>query len=978
MRICVLQPSYEGSTLDYRHYDPPRDLSAVLPEATFHHEFLRKVSTYRQLRRLGREGFDVFVNLCEGYLDGDVPSLDVVLALEDLGLPYTGPPPALYDPPKDRMKLAAHAAGVAVPAHALVADEAGIRPVAAELPFPLFLKPNRAGDSLGIDHDSLVENAESLERKARALLAEYGEVLVEEYVDGREFTVLVCADPDPARPPLALRPLEFRFPPGERFKTYDLKVRQHHPECNRPSGDGALDARLCEAAVAVFRAFSGEAYARLDFRLRASGELVFLEANFACSVFYPEGHEGSADYVLQHDGMGQAGFLRHITREGLARHARRRPPYAVRRAQSGFGLFATRPLAPGETVFRGEGRAHRLVTRGHVERCWPAADQDLFRRYAYPVGPAVYVLWDADPSGWAPQNHSCEPNTGFCGLDVVALRSIAAGEERTLDYATFAGADMAGFECHCGSPRCRGWIGGGRGGAPAAAPCPPPARRPRWPGSASTCSKAPAPSSLERTMERSLALPCSPPEAQGVSSAALLAFVTAAEETLDALHSFVLLRHGHRLAAGYWEPYGPEHPHMLYFLSKSFASTAVGLAAAEGLLDLDAPVLSFFPQDAPAEPSENLQALRVRQLLGMATGHAEDTAAAFVQCADGNWIRAFLAQPVTHKPGTYFLYNSGATYMLSAIVQQVCGASLLEYLRPRLFAPLGIEGATWESSPQGIAMGGWGLSVRTDDIARLGQLYLQRGMWNGQRLLPEPWVAQATARQVSNGSNPASDWEQGYGYHFWRCRHGAFRGDGAFGQFCLVLPEQDAVLATTAGVKDMQAVLDVVWEHLWPALGPVPLPPDPGAHAALQERLGSLCLPPQPGRASSPLVARVRGRTYRFPANDRHLQAVSLDCGQGGFTLTLQDSYGDHRITCGDGAWRRGTTCLERGAPRLVAASGAWIAADTFAARLCFYETPHRPRLTLRFVDDKLLFDQELNVSFGPCTLPQLVGQAVP
>ena len=268
----------------------------------------------------------------------------------------------------------------------------------------------------------------------------------------------------------------------------------------------------------------------------------------------------------------------------------------------------------------------------------------------------------------------------------------------------------------------------------------------------------------------------SSPEAQGVSSTAILAFVEEAEENLDALHSFMLLRHGQVVAQGWWAPYGPEHPHQLYSLSKSFTSTAVGMAVAEGLLKLDDDVLSFFPEDAPAEPSDNLQAMRMRQLLSMSTGHTQDNT---FDREDGNWIRGFLEQPVEHKPGTYFFYNTGATYMLSAIVQKVSGVTLLDYLQPRLFEPLGIEGATWESSPQGINVGGWGLKIKTEDIARLGQLYLQKGVWRGRRLLSEEWEKEATSHQVSNGSNPESDWDQGYGYKFWRCRHNV-RVDAAY------------------------------------------------------------------------------------------------------------------------------------------------------------------------------------------------------
>ena len=335
-------------------------------------------------------------------------------------------------------------------------------------------------------------------------------------------------------------------------------------------------------------------------------------------------------------------------------------------------------------------------------------------------------------------------------------------------------------------------------------------------------------------------LPRSTPESQGVASSAVHGFLEAVEAGGFALHSLMLLRHGNVLAEGWWEPYRADLPHILFSLSKSFAATGAGLAIAEGRLSLDDSVLSFFPEEAPAEPSDNLRAMRVRHLLSMATGNDADTTGSLSRLGGDNWARGFLACPVEHAPGTHFVYNSGATYMVSAIVQKVTGERLLDYLTPRLLEPLGIEGATWDTCPRGIDIGGWGLKVRTEDIARFGQLYLQRGMWNGSRLLTEEWVEQATGFQVANGDNLESDWNQGYGFQFWRCRHWAYRGDGAFGQYCVVLPEQDAVVAITSGLKDMQAVLNLVWAHLLPAFGPAPLPADPGALEVPQARLANL------------------------------------------------------------------------------------------------------------------------------------------
>jgi CubicO group peptidase (beta-lactamase class C family) len=331
-------------------------------------------------------------------------------------------------------------------------------------------------------------------------------------------------------------------------------------------------------------------------------------------------------------------------------------------------------------------------------------------------------------------------------------------------------------------------------------------------------------------------LPRSAPEAQGVSSAAVQAFVEAVDTKVDTMHSFILLRHGKVVAEGWWAPESAEKPHVMYSLSKSFTSTAVGLAAAEGKLSIDDPVLKYFPEDAPAEPSEKLKAMRVKDLLTMSCGH--QTEPKFKK--EEPWIKTFLSHPVEHAPGTHFLYNSAGTYTCSAIVQKVTGSTVVDYLKPRLFEPLGIEGAQWTASPQGISAGGWGLFLRTEDIAKFGQLYLQKGQWNGKQLVPAAWVDQATSKQVSNGTDPARDWTQGYGFQFWRCRHNAYRGDGAFGQFCVVLPEQDAVVAITADTKDMQAELNLVWDHLLPAFQKDALPPNAEAESKLKSALANL------------------------------------------------------------------------------------------------------------------------------------------
>jgi CubicO group peptidase (beta-lactamase class C family) len=290
------------------------------------------------------------------------------------------------------------------------------------------------------------------------------------------------------------------------------------------------------------------------------------------------------------------------------------------------------------------------------------------------------------------------------------------------------------------------------------------------------------------------------------------------------------------IGEGWWKSEAPDKPHVLASLSKSFNATAVGLAIEDGKLSLDDPVLKFFPADAPADPSDNLKAMTVRDLLTMTCGHDTEPKAA----GGAPSVKQFLAHPVLHKPGTHFQYNTMGSYTLSAIVTKVTGQTTLEFLKPRLFDPLGIEHPEWASSPEGNSLGGYGLKLCTEDIAKFGQLYLKKGKWRGKQLIPEKWIELATSKQVPNDqeshSNIGIDWQQGYGFQFWRCTHNAFRGDGAGGQLCVVIPDKDAVIAITADTGNFQGEMNAIWDKLYPAFQAEALPADaPG-----QEKLGQL------------------------------------------------------------------------------------------------------------------------------------------
>lgn len=472
-------------------------------------------------------------------------------------------------------------------------------------------------------------------------------------------------------------------------------------------------------------------------------------------------------------------------------------------------------------------------------------------------------------------------------------------------------------------------------------------------------------------------LPRSTPEQQGVSSRSLLALVDALERSTPELHSLMVLRHGAVVAEGWWSPYAADRVHRLFSLSKSFTSAAVGLARAEGLLALDDRVVDHLSDDAPEQLGARVDQMRIRDLLTMTAGHEADPSDRIFAGTD--WVRTFLSIPAEHEPGTHFTYNTAATYVLSAIVQKVTGQRLLDYLRPRLLAPLGITGATWERSPEGIDTGGFGLSVTTEDVACFGRLLIDDGVWDGTRLLPEGWVAEATARQVPNGDDPANEWAQGYGYQFWRCTHGAYRADGAFGQYCVVMPEQGVVVAITSSVTDMGAVLSLLWQRLLPGLTTGAAAPDRAGHDALTRRLAGLRLDPPAGDVTPNPAGHVTGRVARFEANPLGIDTAVLDLGADHDVVTVTAGRRTHRFDAGHGRWLPGSVRVRRHTTDRVLASGVWVEGGTYLLMVRESNGPMVLTVRAAFGDgDDVTVEPSFHVSFGPTTFPALTARLEP
>lgn len=413
----------------------------------------------------------------------------------------------------------------------------------------------------------------------------------------------------------------------------------------------------------------------------------------------------------------------------------------------------------------------------------------------------------------------------------------------------------------------------------------------------------------------SQSLPRSTPEAEGVSSEAIQKYIEQIDPNKHELHSYMLIRHGKVISEAWWKPYSADKVHSMYSVSKSWTSTAIGFAVTEKRLSVQDKVISFFPEYADLKDKPFLQDLRVQDLLTMSVGHEKEPLRSVI-VMQPDWIRGFLNHPIVSKPGTKFLYNTLATYMLSAIIQKVTGETTLDYLKPRLLDPLHITGIDWESDQKGINVGGWGIRVKTEDMAKLGLLYLNKGKFEGKQVLPAAWVEEATRKHIDQEpdataekrtSGQYADWIQGYGYQFWRSRHNSFRGDGAYGQYILMLPEQDAVLIITSESQDLPDDLNQVWKNLLPAFQAKALPNNPKAFAALKAFNASRQLEaPISSQANKPLNTELNLDKNPF---DFVKLALKTNGDAAKLTITTKDSS-QHTFKLGFRTWGIGKSNL--------------------------------------------------------------------
>lgn len=460
------------------------------------------------------------------------------------------------------------------------------------------------------------------------------------------------------------------------------------------------------------------------------------------------------------------------------------------------------------------------------------------------------------------------------------------------------------------------------------------------------------------------------PENHRLSSKALLEFFTKIEQLKLEVNTFILLQDGKATAQFCRSPYRMDSPQLLYSLSKSFTSIAVGIAWDNGYLDLDDNVISFFSEKLPRNITPNLAKMTVHHLLSMNAGHHDNIYATVAKEQD--WVKTFLSLDVEHEPGSHYRYSTHSTYMLSAIIEQVTGQNMVDFLMPRLFEPLGIPRPSWETCPLGITAGGMGLSISTEGIAKFGLMLLNKGVYEGKRIVSEQFIKLATSEQSDNRAGAERiDSAQGYGYQFHLCRRGSYRGDGAFGQLCFVAPKENIVIAATSSFKNMkllQTLLDLIYEHIFDQLDKN-FSCNSEDNIELQNLLSDF---PNSVPAIKPVPVNmpiVNASSYVMDENPHGLKKITFHLKEG--HLELQVFYGDDRDNTLPFDFTKALHTKDVFNKDLsmhlqeVITYASWQDNNTLQLTLFYIETPYKVTYTITFHDQTIDFQLNINVSLN-------------
>ncbi|MFV3289672.1 serine hydrolase domain-containing protein [Pseudomonas sp. NY11955] len=469
-------------------------------------------------------------------------------------------------------------------------------------------------------------------------------------------------------------------------------------------------------------------------------------------------------------------------------------------------------------------------------------------------------------------------------------------------------------------------------------------------------------------------LPRATASESGIDPDRIIAFLDDVENAGLDLHGMILHRNGRVAAEGWKWPYTPERPRILHSVAKSFTACAIGLARDEGLLQLSDTVISFFPEHIPANIDPRLPSMTVEHLLTMRTGHQANTSGSVWRAIDSSWITEFFKIPLAFEPGSQYVYTSAASYMLSAIVTKVTGQTLHDYLRPRLFEPLGIAGEHWAVGPDGINPGGNGLTATPASMLKLGILHAQGGLWEGRRILSNEWVQAATRPQGAPDSK--------YGYHWAIKPLGAYCAVGVFVQMAIVFPGSGATLALVGAMKNSAQIIPYIERH-FPAAFVDTTEPANDADKRLQQRLDAMRQVPDlrseaPSPFSTPATFDVD-----IEANDLGITGLRFAFDADTVIIDLADSAGTHRIATGLNRWHQGTTDMPGSElhhgytfkDEAVIAGARWVTPTTLEMQWIYVASAFRDTVRCTFEEDQVTWERSVNVNSGARAHPVLRGR---
>ena len=474
-------------------------------------------------------------------------------------------------------------------------------------------------------------------------------------------------------------------------------------------------------------------------------------------------------------------------------------------------------------------------------------------------------------------------------------------------------------------------------------------------------------------------LPRSTPEQEGISSLNIIDMLNDFEKQGIEVHSVLVARNGKVVFESYYKPYNPDTTYIVHSLTKLFTNTAAGIAYSQGKFKLDDKVISFFPERVPKDAGDNLKAMTIKDLITMRNGHARMISGNEWRPLKSSWLDAFFKEPVVYKPGTKFQYSSGNAYVVSAIAQKTMGKTCDLILKDALFNKMGIEGLTWDKSPEGICSGGNGVMIKPEDMLKFGQLYLQMGAWNGEQLISRDWVERSLGLK-----DTYNDGQRKYAYHWDNRVSGIYDAGGAFGQTLMIDPDLNLAVAVMAGTNKSKELYNVVKEDLIDrTLSGKNLAGSGKYTNILKDKGDNANLLPMVRYTTSPLEGKISGKSFTINENKDNIAKIKLDFTKDSVIYTMTDNRGTHKVKCGLGNWLSGDTTMtgnylhhqyQNPIQKIVAAAN-WDDNNTLSMIWRYPEMAFWDKLKIKLTDSTISMVRSVNVNSQGTVRPEVKGQ---